>query len=491
MVKIGQLVAGRYELEELLGVGGMSSVFRARDALLERWVALKILHDHHGDDAESVARFRREAEAIARLSHPNVVTVIDRGEWEGRQYIVFEHVAGENLKQLVQREGRLPVARALELAVQAARGLAYAHERGIVHRDVKPHNVLLDGEETAKVTDFGIARSLDPEHGLTQTGTVLGTSDYIAPEQVQGGPVDARSDQYALGALLYELLVGQPPYRGDGFMAVAMSHVQAPVPDVRRRRRDVPADVAAIVARAMAKAPEERFPTMQALVAALEAALAGKVVNADGSTQTLPRPALPRRASPRRPGRGRRPGRRTFALLAALLVLVGAVLAGVLLAGGAGDLVPGAQPEGPSAATAGENVPLRALADYDPLGDGREHPEDVPDATDGNPSTYWTTETYHGVSKAGVGIVLDAGEPRALASVAVTTDTPGFTAVIQAGAGPDGPFEDVSPRRQVTGRTTFRVDMGGEEYQYYVVWITDPNGRAHVNEVTGRASERA
>ena len=165
----------------------MSSVYRAHDELLDRKVALKILHSHYSEDEEYVERFRREARSVARLSHPNIVTVIDRGEEDGRQFIVFEYVPGENLKELVDRSGALPVRRALELALQVARGLAFAHDQGLVHRDVKPQNVLLNGEGEAKVTDFGIARSLDVEHGMTQTGTVLGTSNYIAPEQASAG----------------------------------------------------------------------------------------------------------------------------------------------------------------------------------------------------------------------------------------------------------------------------------------------------------------
>ena len=188
----GDLIADRYELEELVGTGGMSTVFRAHDRQLERRVAIKILHEHYADDPEYLERFRREARAVAKLSHPNIVTVIDRGDDGGRQYIVFEHVEGENLKELVVRSGRLPVRRALELALDVAGGLAFAHDHGLVHRDVKPQNVLLSREGEAKVTDFGIARSLHVEHGVTQTGTVLGTGEYLAPEQASGKQVVAR-----------------------------------------------------------------------------------------------------------------------------------------------------------------------------------------------------------------------------------------------------------------------------------------------------------
>src|SRR5204862_4220714 len=202
---VGELIAGRYEVEELVGSGGMSNVFRAHDRLLERTVALKILHEQYTRDEDYVERFRREARAVAQLTHPNIVTVIDRGEQEGRQFIVFEYVDGENLKDLSNR-GPLEVREAIRLTLQVARALAFAHERGLVHRDVKPQNVLLNEDGQAKVTDFGIARSIDVQHGMTQTGTVLGTSDYIAPEQAQGQRVGEHTDVYSLGVVLFELL---------------------------------------------------------------------------------------------------------------------------------------------------------------------------------------------------------------------------------------------------------------------------------------------
>ena len=229
----GDLIADRYELEELVGTGGMSTVFRAHDRQLERRVAIKILHEHYAEDPEYLERFRREARAVARLSHPNIVTVIDRGDDDGRQYIVFENVEGENLKELIVRSGPLPVRQALELVLAVADGLAFAHGQGLVHRDVKPQNVLLSSEGEVKVTDFGIARSLHVDHGMTQTGTVLGTGEYLAPEQASGKPVSPATDVYSLGVVLWELLAGEVPFTGDNFVAVALRHVNEPPPSLR------------------------------------------------------------------------------------------------------------------------------------------------------------------------------------------------------------------------------------------------------------------
>jgi hypothetical protein len=472
-VQVGDVVAGRYELVELLGVGGMASVYRAHDRVLERDVALKVLDERHGDDAEQVERFRREARAIARLSHPNIVTVIDRGETDGRQFIVFEHVPGQNLKQLLQARGPLPVAQALALAHQAARGLAAAHANGIVHRDVKPQNVLVDRDGVAKVTDFGIARAGDGS--ITLTGTILGTGDYISPEQAAGRPVDERSDQYSLGVLLFELLTGEVPYAGDTTLVVASKHVNEPVPSVRERRRDVASRVDDLVRRAMAKSPEDRFPSMDALVAALEACMGEAQPppgNGDATEILRAKPAARRVEAPRR--RRRLP----YALLAGLSVLGAGAIAVWALASGRFD--PG------EAGGGGQPVRLTAIADYDPFpGDDREHPELLAGATDGDRQTYWRTERYNGgleaVGKPGVGIVLDARRRRALEELVVVSETPGFSAVVQAGPSPTGPFRPISDELTVEGETTFELD--GPAARYYLLWVTDLDEVAHLNEV--------
>ena len=235
---VGTLLSGRYRLDAEIGAGGMSTVYRAFDTLLERQVAIKLMHRETARDGDQIERFRREARHVAQLNHPHVVQVIDAGEDGDRPYIVLEYVEGETLKQRIRRMGRLPVTEAIAYAIEIARALSAAHERGIVHRDVKPQNVLVDTEGTAKVTDFGIARGLADE-GLTADGRVLGTTDYVSPEQALGHPVTGQSDVYSLGIVLYEMLTGEVPFRGENQIAVAMKHVREELPDVRLRRPEV------------------------------------------------------------------------------------------------------------------------------------------------------------------------------------------------------------------------------------------------------------
>ena len=208
---IGTVLSGRYRLESKLGSGGMSTVYLAEDETLDRPVAVKVLHREISDEPDQLERFRLEARSAAKLSHPNLVTVIDAGEDGGTPYIVFEYVDGETLKQLIQSEGPLAVDEAVAYAIEIGRGLQAAHTRRLVHRDIKPQNVLIDSSGRAKVTDFGIARSLE-QSGMTATGRVLGTTDYVSPEQAMGDEVDERSDVYSLGIVLYEMLTGEVPF---------------------------------------------------------------------------------------------------------------------------------------------------------------------------------------------------------------------------------------------------------------------------------------
>jgi predicted Ser/Thr protein kinase len=487
----GDLIADRYELEEVVGTGGMSSVFRAHDRQLERLVAIKILHEHYAEDPEYLERFRREARAVAKLSHPNIVTVIDRGDDDGRQYIVFEHVDGENLKELVLRSGRLSVRRALELALAVADGLAFAHDHGLVHRDVKPQNVLLSNEGEVKVTDFGIARSLHMEHGVTQTGTVIGTGEYLAPEQASGKPISPATDVYSLGVVLWELLAGDVPFVGENFVAVALRHVNEPPPSLRERRPDVSPRLDAAVQRALAKDPARRFPSMTAFAKELRACLA----EAEGEGAPPPEtdlamtvvtpparataPARPRR---RRPARSRRP----FVYVLLALVAAGAAFAVVvLLSGTAHHSVLG----GGGGGSSGSPVHLRGVGDaYANSGHPDAHADTAGYATDRSASTSWMTQTYGdqafgGLLPGGIGLVLDAGRSVKLARIAVTTTTPGFTAEIRVGDSPTGSFTRDSSSQTVTGKMTFTLD--GKTAQYYAVWITQlpPLLYAKISEV--------
>jgi len=456
----------------------MSSVYRAHDTLLERDVALKILHEHFSEDDDYVERFRREARAAAQLSHPGIVTVIDRGEEDGRQFIVFEFVDGETLKDLVERGGPMPVRQAIDLGLEIGRALAFAHQQGLVHRDVKPQNVLLNGDGRAQVTDFGIARTLDAV-GHTETGTVLGTSHYIAPEQARGERVDAQTDVYSFGVVLYELLAGKVPYEGDNFLTVAMRHVNEPVPSLLERRTDCPLRLAALVERCMAKEAAQRPASMDDVVSELHSCRTELEHRPGGEATMIQRSPVVKQSRPRRE---RSRPRRTPVLLALVVVaLVAAVAAALALwpdepGGSAGQTAPGGEPA---------QITLRGISAYDPDGGDGEHDDEAGLATDGVPSTFWRTQTYNSqlsAFKSGVGVVLDAGEPTPVEHIALTTDTPGFSAEIQAGAAPTGPFETVSESKTVGARTTWELD--GADARYYVVWITELIGSAHLNEIT-------
>jgi serine/threonine-protein kinase len=482
---VGELIAERYELEELVGTGGMSSVYRAHDRLLERDVALKVLHEQFAADTDYVERFRREARSVAQLSHPNIVTVIDRGDEGERQFIVFEYVAGENLKSLIEREGPLPEDQAVRLTLQIARALGFAHEHGLVHRDVKPQNVLLNGDGQAKVTDFGIARSLDVKGGLTQTGTVLGTSDYIAPEQARGSRVDAQSDIYSLGAVLYELLTGEVPFPGDNFVAVAMRHINEPRPSVREHRPDVSPRLDAAIRRAMAKEPRDRFGSMNDFCAELSACLGPETAASGAETMVVAPPKKGRRGRQPRPPAERPSIWPLILLLGGLAVLAG-ILAAVFAFTDSGSQLSGLVDKKTTTASTAP-VHFTSATAYDPDGDNSEHDSAAPNAIDGDSGTYWNTEHYDGaLPKAGVGLVLDLGTAKKLSQLVVRSDTPGFTAVIKSGSSATGPFTKVSDPQDVGGNTTFALKEGPAR-QYYLVWITDlgSNSSVQINEVKG------
>ncbi len=256
-----RVLSGRYELSHLVARGGMAEVYRARDRLLDRPVALKILFPELSVDRSFVERFRREAQAAANLSHPSIVPVFDWGEDAGTYFIVMEFVDGRALSSILRGAGPLHPDRAAEVAADVAGALAYAHRHGVVHRDVKPGNVLITEEGVVKVTDFGIARALNTEESLTQPGAVMGTATYFSPEQAEGMGVDARSDIYSLGVVLFEMVTGRPPFLGDTPVAVASKHVRDNPPMPRDVNPAIPPDLEAVILKCMAKSPDHRYAT--------------------------------------------------------------------------------------------------------------------------------------------------------------------------------------------------------------------------------------
>jgi serine/threonine-protein kinase len=269
-----RVLAGRYEVETLLGQGGMARVFRGTDRVLDRTVAIKVLSPQFADDDQFVARFRREAQAAAGLNHPNIVGVYDTGDQGDVHFIVMEYVEGRTLRDVIRSDGPLLPERAAEIGGAVARALSSAHEAGLVHRDIKPGNIMLTREGEVKVMDFGIARTSTGDT-LTQTAAVLGTASYLSPEQAQGLPVDTRSDIYSLGCVLYEMLTGRAPFIGDSPVAIAYMHVKEdPVPP-SRLNPDVPPTLDAVVLKAMAKNPANRYETAEELRADLERARRG------------------------------------------------------------------------------------------------------------------------------------------------------------------------------------------------------------------------
>ncbi len=492
---IGTVLSDRYRLEAKLGSGGMSTVYLARDETLDRPVAVKVMHREMSEQADQLQRFRGEARAVAKLSHPNVVAVIDAGEDGGHPYIVFEYVEGETLKQRIARIGALDVQEALAYAIEIARALALAHAGQLVHRDVKPQNVLIDADGRAKLTDFGISRQLE-QAGMTATGRVLGTTDYVAPEQAMGHGADPRSDIYSLGVVLYEMLTGEVPFSADSQVGVAMKHVNEELPDVQRRRSEVSAAAALVVERATFKAPERRYQHVDEMIADLETALEVEAARA-GSTSGEATSVLDAVPPPRRRlARGVRWSWSGFGLLLVVAVVVLALVYGISSGwfggGGAGAGGPAGGGKHP--------VKVTMATDYDPLGTGGEHSDLTGNAIDDNPAITggaWTTETYDQnfpAGKEGVGIYLTTAAPAAAKSLQVRSAKGGWDLQVYGApsapepnaADPLGGWTPVGEKAGVATNQSVALDTGGRKFRDYLLWITklSPVGSQYRVEIT-------
>ncbi|HEU5085220.1 MAG TPA: protein kinase [Acidimicrobiales bacterium] len=485
----GTTIADRYRLEAPIASGGMATVWRATDTVLTRPVAVKVLHAHLAADPEFVARFRREAVAAARLAHPAIVAIYDTSD--DPESIIMELVEGHTLREELDKRSFLPPAEAVAIASSICQALEVAHKAGIVHRDVKPANVLLSPGGQLKVADFGIAKAArsteDDDHhlpDLTAIGRMVGTAKYLAPEQVSGGDIDARTDVYAMGALLYEMVCGRPPFTGDNDLAVATARLHGPPDRPRTVLRTVPPRLDEIIMKALSLDPDRRHPSAAALWADLQSC------PLDDDAVAMPPPPPPDATSV-----GEQP---SFArserswLVPALLVSLVAValgLAWVLIGGTEArrdlfDLVDRVRPGGgeTSEDDDGGAAPLAftGATSFDPDGDGSEHEEEAALAFDGDTATAWTTERYNsrdlGGLKDGVGIILSLQEAAALDELVLTSADAGWAAEIYVSSAQGASLADWgTPAATVDGaepgETTVALD--GAEGQHVLVWVTD------------------
>ncbi len=460
----------------------MATVYRARDEVLARTVAIKILHPNLVDDAEFLERFRREALAAARLTHPNIVSIYDTGTEESdsgdQHFIVMEFCGGGTLASLIAREGSLRPDRISEIGASICDALAYAHSNGVIHRDVKPANVLLADDGTVKVSDFGIAKAAFNGKDITTTGSLLGTVTYISPEHARGEEPDERSDIYSLGVVLYELATGRVPFSAETPVATAMLHVNEPPQPPRAIRAGIPRDLEETILAALAKDPADRPSSADELRT--------RLVKRGTSSQT----AVIR--SVRSPSAAPADHRGDASWVVRVLLLVATV---VVLALVATWLLSEEEPRGDrrprDGRAAGTPLDVMSVADFDPEGGDGEHPETAHQAADDNETTSWKTEDYdngfEGVGKTGVGLIFDLGESTEVASIEIVTTTPGMSIEIRASDElPSGDEQSAELVESDTSVGTSETYDAGESVQYWLVWINDlPPGSvaARISEV--------
>lgn len=452
-----RVLGGRYRLRRELARGGMATVWEAEDKVLTRPVAIKVLHPHLAVDDGSRVRFRREAVAAAGLAHPHIVTTYDTGRDDQVAYIVMELVEGITLARLLRAEGPLPVAKALDVAAQVADALACAHAHGVIHRDVKPSNILLRADGHVKVADFGIAKA-GAGNDLTRTGVVMGTAKYLSPEQVSGTPAEAASDIYALGIVLYEMLCGVPPFVGDTELTTALSRLTATPESLAARRPEVPRSLEAVVLRALARDPQARFRSAAEMRSSLLA------VDLDHAEAATPPAGVVAAIPVTRRSRARAATAGGVALLM--------MLAAVLFATGGGTPRPPAEESAATARGSVAGVPV-APTPYDPEGDGDENSATIAHLVDGDPTTLWKTDTYRAnfpSLKDGVGVYLDLGRSKAVRGVDVATPgVRGWTGQVFVA---DRPAPDLRGWGEPVATGAGHFDTAGARGRYVLVWFT-------------------
>lgn len=496
MERTTSTVADRYVLGPLIATGGMAEVYRARDEVLARTVAVKILLRHLGEDADVVTRFRREALAAARLTHPNIIAIYDTGtdgpEDDQRHYIVMEHCPGGSLHSAVEDRGSFDPTEVASVGATICSALGYAHAEGVIHRDIKPGNVLIVEHGTLKVTDFGIAKAAFTSGDLTTTGSIIGTVSYISPEQAQGQEPDGRSDLYSLGVLLYQLATGRLPFRGESEVATALSHVrEQPLPP-RSLRAGIPRALEEVILKALSKDPADRFASAEEMKHELE-------MTGGTATQALPIPHPAPAPEVQVPLEEREPtgpmpfikteGKRNAPVV---LLVIGAIVAATVIAAVVGSRTEQAPQDGPDGEQAeAVNVEIAAASDFDPHGGDGEHPELVEDSYDEDPSTSWRTSTYSAslqAVKPGVGIYFDLGSEVDVEQVLVDFDRAGYSVELRASnslGDDETAFELIEKTDSADAQQVFDVD---ERYRYWLVWLTGfpggGGGRAAVTEVS-------
>jgi hypothetical protein len=481
----GYRIGGRYELARRIARGGMAEVWEAEDTVLARPVAIKVLLPHLAADQSFLARFRREAVAAARLSHPHIVSIYDTCAGEDCEAIVMELVRGRTVREVLDDRGALPVRQAVEIAVQVADALAHAHANGLVHRDVKPGNILLSEDGRVLVADFGIAKALEGASDLTEVGQVVGTAKYLSPEQVQGHAVDDRSDVYSLGVVLYEMLCGRPPFSGANATAIAMALLTTEPLRPRQIRAGVPRALEDIVLHAMARSPEQRYPSAVALRSALAKVDVSRIDDHDHTAIIEAAHPIPH------PGEEMGFARRERAwLVPAALILVVAVTLGVVgVVVGRSDV--GHQLFGtntPAKGPSEQPITLRPARSFDPAGDRVEDDADLHNLEDGNPSTRWHTDTYttaaFGGLKKGVGVIIPVAPGTALGTLTVDSPTSGWKASIYLANGEPTTLEGWG---QPVGTLAEhgKVALGGRKAGAVLIWIIDlgPAHRVDIGEV--------